>query len=518
MSEKKKIRHMFFLIIPLAIIILSGCGSQEDTKNDDQLTIWSTWMQPSSTVKDYEESPFHQGLSELTEIDLKWQFPTEGSDWGQAFNLMVSNKDLPDLIYYSWMGIADEYIDDGVIRDITDDLEEKAPNYWNFLKENPEFDRAMKTDDGRYYMFGFFREEPYQSSYQGPMVRSDWLDEQNLSIPQNIDEWDNLLQVFKEAYDAEFTFQTGWRMSPGLAGAFGAHGSFEPRYFIDESNNVQLAQTQKEWVDYISWLHDLYKDGLIDRDFSTIDDQGVRTKASQDKIGITVMNASTLSGMNLDAQMNGSSAQWVGIPYPNQSDGTKSASIFTEDLYNAQGIAISTSISEEKLDEAFRFLDWAYTEEGYNYWNFGKEGEAWELVDGEPLHTELITEHDLGKDEALRLYTGNWLSGQGIQASASVQQRLDELAVEASLLWSDEQDSAIASIFPAAVSMTAEERKEAANLENTINVYVTEHALKFVTGEESLDNFDEFVNDLNDQGLERLLEIRQAAYDRFLNR
>ncbi len=93
----------------------------------------------------------------------------------------------------------------------------------------------------------------------------------------------------------------------------------------------------------------------------------------------------------------------------------------------------------------------------------------------------MITEHDLGKDEALRLYTGNWLSGQGIQASASVQQRLDELAVEASLLWSDEQDSAIASIFPAAVSMTAEERKEAANLENTINVYVTEHALKFVT-------------------------------------
>lgn len=66
--------------------------------------------------------------------------------------------------------------------------------------------------------------------------------------------------------------------------------------------------------------------------------------------------------------------------------------------------------------------------------------------------------------------------------------------------------------------MTAEERKEAANLENTINVYVTEHALKFVTGEESLDNFDKFVNDLNDQGLERLLEIRQAAYDRFLNR
>lgn len=66
--------------------------------------------------------------------------------------------------------------------------------------------------------------------------------------------------------------------------------------------------------------------------------------------------------------------------------------------------------------------------------------------------------------------------------------------------------------------MTSEERKEASNLENTINTYVKEHALKFVTGEESLDKFDDFVKELNNQGLERLLEIRQAAYERYLKR
>ena len=43
-------------------------------------------------------------------------------------------------------------------------------------------------------------------------------------------------------------------------------------------------------------------------------------------------------------------------------------------------------------------------------------------------------------------------------------------------------------------------------------------AIGRLTGEESLDNFDSFVETLNGMGLERVLEIQQAAYDRFLAR
>ena len=41
---------------------------------------------------------------------------------------------------------------------------------------------------------------------------------------------------------------------------------------------------------------------------------------------------------------------------------------------------------------------------------------------------------------------------------------------------------------------------------------------KFVLGQESLDNWDSFVANLNSMGLEHVLEVRQAAYDRFLAR
>jgi len=43
-------------------------------------------------------------------------------------------------------------------------------------------------------------------------------------------------------------------------------------------------------------------------------------------------------------------------------------------------------------------------------------------------------------------------------------------------------------------------------------------AVKYITGEESLDNFDDFLAKLDSMGLQRVLEIYQGAYDRFLAR
>ena len=61
-----------------------------------------------------------------------------------------------------------------------------------------------------------------------------------------------------------------------------------------------------------------------------------------------------------------------------------------------------------------------------------------------------------------------------------------------------------------AVSLTNAESKEAASIENTISTYISEQTLKYITGKESLDNVDDFVANMEKQGLDRLLEIEQA--------
>ena len=42
--------------------------------------------------------------------------------------------------------------------------------------------------------------------------------------------------------------------------------------------------------------------------------------------------------------------------------------------------------------------------------------------------------------------------------------------------------------------------------------------MKFVTGEESLDNFDDYVATLKGMGLDTLMEIMNDAYDDFVER
>ena len=56
------------------------------------------------------------------------------------------------------------------------------------------------------------------------------------------------------------------------------------------------------------------------------------------------------------------------------------------------------------------------------------------------------------------------------------------------------------------------------DITTAMKTYVEEAALKFVTGDESLDNFDKFVKQLNEYGLPKVLEIMQAGYERYLER
>ena len=51
-----------------------------------------------------------------------------------------------------------------------------------------------------------------------------------------------------------------------------------------------------------------------------------------------------------------------------------------------------------------------------------------------------------------------------------------------------------------------------------MNTFVAEEALKFVTGDRSLDEFDKFVSQLEGLGMNDVLEIIQGAYDRYLEK
>jgi putative aldouronate transport system substrate-binding protein len=68
------------------------------------------------------------------------------------------------------------------------------------------------------------------------------------------------------------------------------------------------------------------------------------------------------------------------------------------------------------------------------------------------------------------------------------------------------------------LTATAEEATELAKLESDINTYHDEMVTKFILGIEPISNFEKFQEQLKVMGAERILQMKQAQYDRFLKR
>ena len=68
------------------------------------------------------------------------------------------------------------------------------------------------------------------------------------------------------------------------------------------------------------------------------------------------------------------------------------------------------------------------------------------------------------------------------------------------------------------VTMTEEENNEYTNIMTDIDVYREEMRFKFITGQEPIENLDQYFEQLKSMNIERAIEIQQAAYERYKER
>lgn len=550
--KRKKVSQVLAILLSCAMAVgVIGCGSNaEDSDGDtqvsgegqtspsgdgetaeeityplqteDTLTVWSkNQITPASCYADYTESPFHTGLAENTGVEVEWQFPAEGADAAQAYNLLLTEEKLPDIIFTDITSSqAQQLINDGVIYDLTGYLPKYAPDYWEAIHK-PEYANVLQsltTDSGSFYGVENFCESLYNITYVGPVIRQDWLDECGLEPPVTLDDWENVLITFKEKYNATFGFYTARLNMSGLGSGIGAYASFSSSFYVDDDGKVQFAQAQEEWKDYIEYLNRWWEMDLIDKDSLTMDDAAMRTKVLNNEIGASFTASSQITNWITDARAEETGAQWVGLEYPRTAAGEPTCMIQAR-YSGTQGwcAMVTTSCPEEKLITALKWLNYGYTEEGLMYWNYGTEGVSYYLdEDGQPQLTELITEDPDGASTARAKYAGTTGTGISIQLAHMVEIGFAEEAAEAVRKWiynTDAQEHCLPR-----TSMTDEESARYSDLMNSISTYVEQMGYKFLTGEESLDNFDGFVEELNGMGLQEALEIQQAAYERFVNK
>lgn len=544
MIMKRRILKRVFAGMLVGILIagmLTGCkGKGKDDKNSGlsaggedvsypvDTDIELSWyvqgnLGLQSSYLTADESPFHKGLQEMTGIKIDWQFPVEGSDGTAAYNMLLQEAELPNIIsgYVFDATEANELMDAGLIVDLTDYVQKYAPDYWAYITDPAnEIDyKSLQTTDGKLWGFGAFMETDENITYLGPVIRKDWLEECGLSEPVTLEDWENVLVTFKQKYGAVFSFAQNRFNWAGISSGTGAFATLEAKYYVDDNGKVQLGNAQVEWKKMMETLNRWYNMNLIDIDFARNTDNDVRAKVLRNEVGVAVTAMSQMTAWIKDAQEQHTGAEWMGIEYPREAPGAPTKYIYTEAGKRSANNAavITTSSSEEEIIAACKLLNYGFTEDGILYWNYGQEGVSYEINEnGEPQFTKLVTEDPLGITEACVKYTGTHAAGISIQQWSYAKAKFAPEAVEAVTKW---VSNTVAKdyILPT-TPKEADVAAQVTDYKSSIATYVNEMALKFVTGKEPLNdaNWKKYLKQLEGYGLNDLLKLEQEAYEAYM--
>lgn len=485
------------------------------------IDVWATYPTLPESITDYADSPWHTGLEKVTGIKVNWSGPVAGADWFQAFNILLTEEDLPTVIAYPVdVNDAVQLLEDGLIYDLAEYLPKYAPNYWAYINAegNEQILYDVTADGGRIYGIYSIRENEYNSTFQGPVIRQDWLDECGLDVPVTLEDWENVLVAFNKKYGAKLAFAQN-RWSVGISSGVGAKaGELKATQFIDENGKVQLANVQPEYKEMLTWMNRWYKMGLIDEDSFTMADSSMREKALQNKVGLSITAMSQVTAWTEDAEANNTGAKWVGIEYPREAAGVPTSAIQTSSLVQKTCAMITTQSTEDELIAALRWIDYGYSEEGLLYHNFGTEDVSYTVDEnGNYVWTDIVKNDPEGLDIGIAKYSAASEAPLSIQLTSFVKSKNNEAAGEAVYKWI-ENTEANKYIIPNVLSIAEEDSDYYTDTYAVITAKVKEMTTKFIMGQRPLNEFDAFVQELYDLGLQKCLDIQQAAYDRYMDK
>lgn len=528
----------------LTLGLMAGCGAKEEEK-EVQSSVTKEETQKQDTVKEetQKEDSTTEGVTYPLEgnvtlkivsmqATIQEEYPELLEHYREAtgvnvevenvpfdqLSLLISSGELPDIIVaYNNVfpaGIATA-VADGTIEPLEPYLEEWAPDLKAILDSN-EVMRKGSSVAG----YGVVSAQNFRAGWEtsaGITMRADWLKDLGLEVPETADEFYNALKAFKEKKGATAPLS----VTLGDLKAYVNNGLITSAFdlasasFYQKDGKVHFGASEQEYKDVLAWLHKLYEEGLLDPNFQTLDGATETANFTGGVSGATFgAVASGIAGLIQAMEEKDPNFDITGVGSLVAKKGDKAMVNRASSPLVGRGIFLTTAC--ENKEAAVKLINWAYTEEGHKWFNFGVEGVAHTMVDGKPIYTDLITKNPEGLTmlEALKYNTGvtgcwgyMYDKGYNEQLWALPQQK------DAVARWSD--SDAEKYLLP-----QMEVAKEAADEYSTINAdittYVGEMFVKYITGEKSLDTFEtEYLPTLKQMGVERYIEIQQNALEAY---
>ncbi len=499
-------------------------------KEKKTLSLWTQFSPMiSQYITDFNENPTFQKAEELTNVHIKFvQVSPEASK--ENYNLMVASGQLTDFICNDMTVMS--YGGDKAIADETvvnlEDYKQYMPNLFKYVNMNDATRKQLYTDSGKLAICANFsvNATPSTQAGFGSMIRQDWLDKVGLSAPVTYDDYYKTLKAFKEKLGVDgpmMMLSNCVPMNNFLIGGYGVKGylsvGFMPEYpFYQVDGKVKFGLIESGFKDYITMMAKWYSEGLINKDL-ILSNQGwgspdMVKPVITDKVGLWFGDRFKMPLYKMQAK--DTNFKVVAAPDPVKNPGDKihfggfSDKLAAEMGGAINGISISGQCSDPVL--AAKWIDFWYGEQGSLLANFGVEGSTFNF-DGnkKPVYTDMITKNPKKMDSmAAKFVYLNMVGTTATDASlTTVFSGEDEK--NAGVIWMGNKDTT----WELEGTMTNEEGSEYTQLIGDISTYAGEMVLKMVMGQEPITKFDEFVKRIKDMDIDKCIQLKQAAYDRY---
>lgn len=475
----------------------------------ETLTMFYPWS-PRFVQLGYEspnDFTFYATLETMTNLHI--DFTATGADVVQEkFQLMMATQDYTDMFfncldYYS--GGITKAIEDEAFVDLAD-YTDLMPNYVALMEGNDEFKKVNYTDEGQLGQFLSYGENVTLT--QGYVVRQDWLDELGLEIPETYDEWYDVLVAFTNEYGLtnammEKTPTSGFYCADAGNGYYVEDGTVK-NFYTETEQMQEYLELCKKWYDAGIYSTDaMVENGITDGDQRTM-----KVDGSSGIFKVDIDDVAHYNGGNMGTPEGYSI---VGLASPVKNSGDQPYGMIKQDSFS-NGMTISSAC--ENLELCIQWLDNFYTEDVILLANYGIENDTFTYDEnGTPHFTEKVINDEDGLNMALFKYVMDW--GPCVLDWARKADAYDAVQNECLDIWTDRN---IENIYPTFASFTTEESEIVASKWTDVETYIEENIPKFVMGDLSIDEYDDFVNTLVEMGINDVTDCRQAAYDRYMAR
>ncbi|MBY3618731.1 extracellular solute-binding protein [Acinetobacter sp. CUI P1] len=441
-------------------------------------------------------------IKDNTGVTLEVQTPS--GKLAEALNLAVASNALPDLMYMPNRKESNKFGQQGALVDLMEHMD-KLPNLTAWMKQYPDEAKAALSADGKMYMFpnqGFG-----ETNRMIWMYRQDIFEKEGIQAPATYEELHTALKTLKAKYPDSYPLSIRYGQIPDEMNTNMTvnYGTGEGAYYDFDSKEWRYGPTEDSYREMIGMWKQFYDEGLIPPDFLSLQTKQWQDMVSTGKSFVTVDYISRVDFFNNAMRKENPEFSMQFMAPPAGLAGGKQLNPYFH--YMEGGLTVAST--SKNIEDIMTYMDFFYSEEGRTLSSWGVEGETYvkegNAIKFKPEFTDVIE---------MRKQTGLQTSGTytWIDFNAHLSLFSDDLkrAYEEAVKY----DPANMQPRPA---FTEKENEVISITGQAIKKHRDESFAKFVTGSRKLADWDKYVEEINNLGVDKLLATYKEAYDRVQN-